>query len=103
MYRCHLVEDRQRRTCYSLHEILDWIPASTGEILASQTAEEVLPKCLIDHFHKYTLLSNYILERIELVSYSLLKKEKLVGRWETPLVPMQKGKHWNAKYLKPQL
>lgn len=27
-----------------------------------------------------------------------------MGRWETPLAPMQKGKHWNAKYQpKPQL
>lgn len=68
-----------------------------------KTAAEVLPEGLVGRFRKHTLLSNYILESTELVSYSLLKKEKLVGTWATPLVPMQKGKLWNAKHLKPQL
>lgn len=58
----------------------------------------------MDRFCKYIPLHKYILESTELVSQSLLKKGKLEGRWETPLVPMQKGKHWNAKYQpKPQL
>lgn len=76
-----------------------------GEILASQNVQEVFcPGAgLIVFVNTYSYLT-MDLENIELVSYSHFKKVKLVGRQETPLVPMQKGKHWNAKYRpKPQV